>query len=569
MTQSSCSIDINQLYSSLNNPATSSNFLNPNFVEPMEPACAWSIKIYYNGTAYQFSWFYASQSLQISSVFGERGSASFVIADYDEDQSILPFIPVEEQYVEIYNVNEDYLYFAGYLRDVNSRLLAVRADGSEACEYTLTCTDLYHELERKPVRKVYTNKKLGFILRDVISRYTTLDASDIDSTLGFTVDSFPINAKYPSQVLTQIAELTNTTYFIEPATRKLQLLAKEDGGASYPLTITDDNLYDTFDRDSFSLRRQNDTIKNQIEFWFSERYDRGTVNVSNGSNIVTGHGSPPETDWDDLPANLQFKLAGGTAIYTVQKNNSSGATQELRLSSNFAESTATNQAYELSGNRRRLFVSDEESIGLMRALRGDDGIFTYVVSEDQNALTWDEARRFAAALLALSRPLPQGQGTSYNTVFPYFPLLAGMVLNFSLPNSKRFLGGVVIQQLTLRDLGGQIDEADFPGGQTHPLLQLDFTFTATLTQTQTQMRKMMQDLRKVKVNPDQTMVEDYRRIPETFALKDCVHIDTPLQVSELLSLAEALQVRTETAGPLFYTELDYTTNTVDYSFSSD
>lgn len=565
----SCQIDPNQLYSALNNPATSSNFLNPDYVEPDEPACAWSIKIYYNGTAYQFSWFYASQTLQISSVFGERGSASFMIADYDEEKSVLPFVPVEEQYIEIYNVNEDYLYFAGYIRDVNPRLLAVRADGSEACEYSISCTDLYHELERKPVRKVYTDKKLGFILRDVITRYTTLDASDIDSQLGFSVESYPINAKYPSQVLTHIAELTNTTYFIEPATRKLKLLAKEDGGASYPITITDDNLYDYFDRDSFSLRRQNDTIKNQIEFWFSERYDKGTVNVSSGSNIVVGHGSPPETEWDDLPANLQFKLKSGTAVYSVQKNNSAGTTQELRLSSNYAETTATDQAYELTGNRRRVFVSDEESIGLMRTLRGDDGIFTYVVSEDQNALTWNEARRFAAALLALSRPLPQGQATSYNTVFPYFPLLAGMVINFNLPNSKRFIGGVVIQQLSLRDLGGQVDEADFPGGQTHPLLQLDFTFNATMTQTQTQMRKMMQDLRKVKVNPDETAIEDYRRIPETFALKDCIHRSDPIQAAELLTLDELVQVRQETSGSLYYTELDYTNNTVDYSFTSD
>lgn len=565
----SCVIDINQLYNGLNNPATSSNFLNPNYVEPDGPGCAWSIKIYYNNTAYQFSWFYSSQSMEITSVFGERGSAKFVIDDYDEESSILPFVPVEEQYIEIYNFTEEQLYFAGYIRDVQARLLAVRSDGSEACEYTLTCTDLFHELERKPVRKVYTNKKLGFILRDVIKRFTTLDASAIDSTLGITVASYPINAKYPSQVLTNIAELTNTTYFIEPKTRRLWLLPRDDGGATFPTSITDENLYDYFDRDTFSLRRQNDAIKNQIEFWFDERYDKGTVNVSHGSATVLGFGSPPLTDWDDLPANLQFKLKNSDAVYTVQKNNSGGGAQDLTLSSVYAETTATNQPYELRGNRRRLFVSDEESIGLMRTLRGDDGIFTYVVSEDQNALTWDEARRFASAMLALSRPLPQGQATTYNTVFPYFPLLAGKVLGFSLPNSKHFIGNVVIQQIIIRDLGGQVDEADFPGGETHPLLQIDFIFTATLTQAQTQMRKIMQDLRKVQVNADDKAVEDYRRIAETFALKDCVHIDAPIPLAEQLRLSEEILSREVTDGPLFYTEMAFTTNLVDYSFSSD
>lgn len=125
---SNCSIDINQLYGNLNNPVTSPGFLNPNYIEPDGPGCAWSIKIYYGGEAYQFNWFYGSQSMEISSVFGERGSARFTIADYDEEKSVLPFIPVEEQYIEIYNINEDHLYFAGYIREVNPRLLSVRAN---------------------------------------------------------------------------------------------------------------------------------------------------------------------------------------------------------------------------------------------------------------------------------------------------------------------------------------------------------------------------------------------------------------------------------------------------------
>ncbi|MGV3524229.1 MAG: hypothetical protein ACO1RX_08395 [Candidatus Sericytochromatia bacterium] len=564
-----CQIDVSHIYSNLNNPATTPGFLNPHYVEPDGPECAWSIKIYYNQSAYSFSAFYVSQSLEITSVFGERGSARLTLADYDEERSLLPFVPVEEQYIEIWNTGENRLYFAGYIRDVDTQLLAVREDSSEACLVMLNCTDLYHELERKPVRKIYTDKKLGFILRDVLYRYTSLDPSDIDPNLGFQVESYPINAKYPSQVLTHIAELTNTTYYIEPASRKIQLLPKEDGTAAFPIDVTDDTLYELFDRDSFSLRRQNDALKNQIEFWFSERYDKGTVNVENGSAIVVAYGDPPETDWADLPAGLEFKLKNSDAMYSVQKNNSNTEDQELRLSSPFDEATATNQAYELRGNRRRLFVSDEESIGLMRTLRGDDGIFTYVVSEDQNALTWNEARRFASALLALSRPLPQGQATTYNTVFQHFPLLAGRVLKFNLPNSKRFVGNVVVQQVTLRDLGGEVDPAEFINGEIHPFLQIDFTFTATLNQTQTQMRKMMQDLRKVKVSLDETAVEDYRRIVETFALKDCVHADKPTSVSELLSLPDDVQVRIETDQALFYTELDYTLNLLDASFSSD
>lgn len=564
-----CTITPNDLLGALQNPATDANFLTTGYSEPSGPPCTWSIKIYYDGTAYNFRYFYESQSMEIQSTYGERGYARFVIVDAGEESTELPFIPVEEMYIEIYNQTEEQLYFAGYTRDINQYVLDVRTDYSEMARYEIMCTDLYHELERKSIKRVYENKTLGFIIRDVIWRYTTLDAADIDSNLGFTLEKYPINAKTPSQVLTHITELTNTTYYIEPGTKKLLLLPKTDGVATFSKQITDENLYDVFDRDTFSIRRQNDAIKNKIDFWFNERYDKGTVNVSTGGasdNVVVGYGSPPLTEWDDIPVDdLKFKLKSSDAIYNVEKNLSSGATQEMRLTSDYKEGSATNQEYELRGMRRVVHVSDEESIALMRTLRGDDGVFTYVVSEDQNYLTWTEARRFASALLALSRPLPQGQGTTFNDVFMEFPLIAGRVMSFSLPQSKRFQGDIVIQGVTLRDLGGEVDM----GGAVHPYLQIDFQFTATLTNDQAQLRKMMQDLRKVKVNIEDAPIEGYGRIPETWGIKGCLHANTPTNISEALTLSDAVQVRTETAGPLYYTEYDYYLNDVDYAFTSD
>ena len=82
--------------------------------------------------------------------------------------------------------------------------------------------------------------------------------------------------------------------------RKIQLTTKDSAEVRFPVSITDSNVYDYFDRDTFKLRRQTDTIKNQIEFWFTEKYSKGTVNVSNGSNIVVGYGGVPETECDGL-----------------------------------------------------------------------------------------------------------------------------------------------------------------------------------------------------------------------------------------------------------------------------
>jgi hypothetical protein len=188
-----CEIDLSQLYSLLSSPT--GDFVRADYGDPDGPPAgneaipSWSIRIYYNDTGYQFGWFCRAGSMRITSTFSQRGEAAFVIEDNDEDGQIVPFVPVFEQRIEIWNFNEDHLYFSGFVRDVDPQYVALRADGTEVASYTVVCTDLYHELERKPVREIYENRKLGFILKDVIARYTTLDASAIDTSLGFTVTS--------------------------------------------------------------------------------------------------------------------------------------------------------------------------------------------------------------------------------------------------------------------------------------------------------------------------------------------------------------------------------------------
>jgi len=570
-----CTINPSDFYQALNNPATQPGFVRPGYGDPLGPPegdggdydapSVWSIRIRFGTQPYEFCWFYAPDvhPMEITKIYSSPGGFKFGIADYRHESQLIPFVPVEEMHCEVWAGS--HMYAAGFIRDVEQRMLFVRADGTEAANYIITCGDLYQELERKAVLNLYKNKKLGFILRDVIRRWTNLDPSDIDPNLGFEVAEYPINDKVPSQVLTHINGLTDTTFFIETATRKLKVLGKDDPAAAWPVEITDANVYDWFDKDTFSIRRQSDLTKNLIKFWFSERYTAGTVNVANGSNIVVGFGSPPETNWDDLPAGLQFKLAGSDAVYNVEKNNSSGATQELRLSSAFAEGSASEQAYELRGNRRPIIVSDEQSIGQMSQLRGDDGIFTYVVSEDQNFFTPGEARQFAQALLALARPLPKGQARTWNDVWQFLPNEAGMVLPLNLPQSKRFVGNVVVHEVRIQDLGGFVRI----GEEDHPYCQIDFTFTSTLNSTQIQLRKMMQDLRKVKVNDDPVDIIDIARLSETLIFKDCIHALDPVEMTDSLLFSDQIESRDITGDPLFYTEQHYTLNALDYSFTSD
>lgn len=567
-----CEINLADLYGSQANPATLTNFLQADYGDPEGPPygidlnCAWSILIFYNGVGYELKWFYQSQSMQIVSTFSQRGSVTFKLEDYDHDRQLLPFIPTEEMPYEIWNEARDHQYAAGYTKSPTQRMLYVRDDLTEAAEYTIQGTDLYEELEREPVYGIYTGKKLGFILRDVINRDTTLDGTDIDPNLGFVVDSFPINEKYPSQILNHICSLLGATYWIEASTRKVKVTLTSDSGSRFNTAITDDNLYDVFDSKTFEIGRQSDTLKNRVKFWFTEKYSKGTVSVGSDDSIVAAFGDPPETEWDNLKPPLQFRVSGETAVYSVQDNLSSGIVQELRLSSPYVGADASNVAYELLGRRRYVYVTDEESIGVMRRIRGDSGKFTYVVSEDGNNFTFNEARRFAQALLTLSKPLPKGKATTYNDTFQELPLTAGRVLSFNLPQSKRFVGDVVVQEIVLTDVGGAVEIGD----QIHPKLQIDFSFNATLTSAQAQLRKMMQDLRKVTVAMDEsTDIEDYAELRDTYVQKDCIHINPKFDVRDEVTELDSVTRRVHHERGIYYTDLDFTWGPWSLAFTSD
>jgi len=575
-----CTVDISQLYRTLNNPYATS-IVRSGYGSPAGPPperdmpSAWSIKVFLGDDAYQLGWFYDPETMRITSTYGEKGSASFGIVDDYEPYQVIPFRLEDalELRVQIWNLSETYCYFDGFLADADPEVIGVRADGTEAVRYQVSCKDLYGELERESVNKLYTSKKHGFILRDVLWNYTTLDPSDIDPNLGFLVDSYPIKSKRPSQILEHIANLTDTTYIIEPVTRKIKLVSKTDAAVRFNLTVNETNKYDLFDKDSFKIRRQNDLVHNVIEFWYRPRYTAGTVNVSQGTNIVAGHGSPPATDWEGLLPPMQFKLANSSAVYTAEKNNSSGATQEWRLSSNYAESTSggagTNQPYELrSDEPSPVYVTDQMSIGLYRALRKDSGRFVYKVSSDENYFTYAEAKRFAGAMLAMARPLPQGQATTYTSVWSWQPLLAGMVLPFDLPTTKRYVGDVVVQQIVIEDEGGTVDAELNQYGQVHPYCKIRLSFDATLSKWQAQFRKLMLEAQKVKINLDDTLNKISVQVPELLVMKDCVHPSEPISISELLSLDDPLYARIETEGPLFYSQQSYSLNRFDYAFST-
>lgn len=509
-----CTLDQVTIFNVLTNASLMANFLNPNYVVPDSPMSAWVIKIYYQNTAYEFSYHMVGASMSIEEGYGERGRATFqLINNYD-----MPFIPVNEQLVEIWNRTENYLYFKGYITGVHPRFIRQLDDLTEKQILEIVCTDLYHQLERKVINKIYEGQTLGFILRDVIRTYTSLDHTGIDATQGAVAASFRINSQTPAQVLERILSTMDWTYWIDPVTTKL--FVGERGSLTVQIENIDDvTLYDKFVNNEIDIQPNYDGVKNVIIMEFTLKYATGLCNVSNGSTIVLGVG----TTWDNIPvADLKFQRVGSDAVYSVEKNNSAGVTQELRLSSAYDEATGTGVAYTLFGTRKRIRILDSASINMMAALRGDDGQFSYLFTLDDNAYTVEEAREIAQTMLALSRPGVKGQGRTNNHLFPIQDVRAGRTIAFNLPSSKRFTGDVIIQNVTITDTGAMFKDPNSVADY-YPVVEYELDFTSNLFKLRSQLRKLMMDVRRIQISDDET-VEDFWVISDTAYARDCLHV---------------------------------------------
>jgi hypothetical protein len=466
-----CTLDATTVFNALTNASLTANFLNPNYVTPELNNSGWKVKIFYQGSPYEFQPWLISQTMTIEEGYGERGRASFNIANMAE----LPFIPNQEQLVEIWNCTENYLYFRGYISSVHPIFIRQSSDLTERQILEVVCTDLYHQLERKVINKVYTNQTLGFILRDVIRTYTSLDHTGIDATTGALAASFRINSQTPAQVVERIMSTMDWTYWIDPVTTKM--FVGERGSVTNLIESIDDiTLYEKFINNEIDIQTNYDGVKNVIIMEFTLKYGTGLCNVSNGSNIVLGVG----TYWDNIPAaDLKFQLDGSDAVYSIEKNNSAGVTQEFRLSSPFAEATGTGVPYFIFGTRKKIRIRDASSINMMAALRGDDGEFAYLFTLDDNAYTTEEAREIAQTMLLLSRPGAKGQGKTNNHLFPLQDVRAGRTIAFSLPSTKRFTGDTIIQNLTITDTGAVMPDPNVPGAY-YPVVEYDLDFTHNL-----------------------------------------------------------------------------------------
>jgi len=398
MNENECTIDVGNIWNLLLLPQQGANLLNPNYVTPDSHPGGFSVEIQYgssiieaspapttttftltSGTLFatakyveiinldgskdfraatfvganvtvtpalpsapdagsivlgwsQFTWHVIGKSISIDKVYGERGGANLSL--YND--GTMPFIPPPESKIRLRNYPDlSYVYFAGYLKNPNPDFIRQRDNLTEKQTLEMECYDLYRELERQNIQgEVFVNQKAGAILKYLIRKYTTLDSSGIDGTAGPTFARYACDNSFVSQEVERLMKLTGWTFWIDSNTE--QFLCGEPGSANQQiLTVTDANIQQIFLNNEIKISPNYSGIRTRCVMNWTIKYATGTCNVSNGNSIVLGYA---DTFWDNLPsADMKFQVDGSDAVYTVNKNNSAGVTQELRLSQPYAD----------------------------------------------------------------------------------------------------------------------------------------------------------------------------------------------------------------------------------------
>lgn len=528
------------------------SLLNPLFIEDENcPEPAISIKIRLGDDWHQFNCFYNPPSLMIEENRGfEKGKSTFRITDSNKYHENLPFIPIIGMSIEIWNLTENDLLFKGSIDDVERYTITRRCDGTDVSYFDITCGDKTNDFERIIFSARYTNVKLGFIIRDIIKRFTWFDETDIDSTLGQDVAEYRVNLKYPSQVIQELLQLEpSLTFWIDWENNKPQL-TDITSPLSVNMYINNDNVFNYFDVDTFTLGLDNNLVKNVIIYKYNKSYSEGTVSLREGGILVSGQ----NTKWkSNVKAGAKIRFGNEDAEYSIREVT---ADNEIFLNEAYQGELyiETELDYLITGMTGTIQVEDIASINRMAAINREnnkpqiDGKYMMLVPRDSGTYSYNEAVSVANSYLeSYKDPGVTGKGTSDNSKIPLRGLRAGQVIYFDLNISRGFDAYVVIQKLVKRDTGAKLCRIDTTAGEDRidPLLIYEFDFQDRIYDLRNIIKKLSADVRRLD-DSDET-IEIINKSSESIDIYDCIDFSYPNYFENEIELTDNIIL----TSPLF------------------
>lgn len=554
---------------------------------------AYTIKLYNGATVSDWSKYYIGKGMVIEDFFTfEPGFAEFEVWDYHPTQFNLPFYPPQHMKIVINNKTDNQNYFVGRVNYVQPLHITGRGNtNTDQRRFKFHCYDLKIDFHRNLESEVYPTAVTTYsVMKDVITRFTPFDGSNIDETKGFSMAAYQFSFKTPAQVLQEMLDIEITsTLYLNPETLEIFVGEKHQGTFSF-LSLedskTDPNfVYKYTKPGEFFIAKENQTLRNRVHFFYNRKYAEGTVNVNQGNDHIIGSG----TTWLTRvkPEGANFQIENGTAVYSVNNINSD---TDITLGQAYQETTASGLNYSITGYRDYIVVDDGDNIATLAAVLGETGskagVWEMIMPNFQNPLTQDQALQYATAYLnRLSGDvILRGQMVTCNARANINPQ-AGQTVNMNLTQRYNVNLYAVCQKIRFEhDKGGVVDRNDtnseyYDGsGRIDPWHRIVLDFTDRRLYNEKAIERVLQQQSDVKVvSSDEVFAVKGAR--ENILLSDCVGVVDNIgpygDDAEEITLSDTVSQSEVNPGGAYYTapvgvgqNEAYTLGTGVYSFTS-
>jgi hypothetical protein len=289
--------------------------------------------------------------------------------------------------------------FGGNILDINEKYNKL-----DLIEYEVKCVDYTRQLDRRMIVSTYEDTTVLAIIQDIKDNYLQNDITINNVDVSDPVDYIAFNYVYPSDALKQLADLTNSDWYID-YDKDIHFFKKKDIVAPFNLSDTNGNyIYE-----SLIIRRDLSRLRNIIfvrggEFLGDETtavfVGDGTrrmfylpYKMSNVALTVTGAEKSVGTDPIDLP-------------------------DEYDALHNFQEKTILFRDDRKPNDGSEVRISGNPNLPVIVKMRDTDSIDTFTGSEflvtDKSIKSKEGARQRALAeLYAYRTTIAEGEFTTY------------------------------------------------------------------------------------------------------------------------------------------------------------
>lgn len=416
--------------------------------------------------------------------------------------------------------------FAGYIIQVDENY-----DKLDYVEYKIKCIDYTQKLNQKLVVDSFENQTVAQIISSIKQNYMPNDVTLNNVVVTTNIRFISFNYEYPSECLKQLAELTDSDWYID-YDKDIHFFPKQYNSAPFDLSDTGGKyIYD-----SLRIRRDLTRLRNVI-------YVRGGEFL--GTTVTAeflGNGTQRTFFLPYKMADLQATVSGQIKNIGVDPLDEETLYDGLH---NFQEKFVRFREDKKPGNGKAVNISGRPYLPVLVKVKDDTSMQTFTATEhviiDKSIKSKEGARQRAAAeLISFKSTLSEGAFRTYES-----GLRSGQVVN--IQSTLRGLDeDFVINKVRLRWFG--ID------GSTGDDM-LEYEVNLVTKQTYDHIDLLLSLLNKTKkeivINEDE-ILDEVEAVEETITITDSAsasisHNATP----ETITIGESVTVQALNYGVQF------------------